>query len=120
MEEHGLSSPGIINLKVLPKHHMRTLLPFCLAIIIIAVVGGCGRNANDRLLDSIETAIADNPDSALAALDTLDTILLQSAGDKARYHLVMAEARYKSGIDDTTINHVSPRRDILQGPQFTA
>lgn len=114
MEEYWIKLSPDNQLKILPKLHMRTLLHFCLAIITIAVVGGCGRNANDRLLNGIETAIADNPDSALAALDTLDTTLLQHAGDKARYYLLMAEARYKAGFDDTVTIHIDPAVDYYK------
>lgn len=92
MEEYWIKRSLDNQLKILPKHHMRTLLPFCLAII----------------------TIADNPDSALAALDTLDTTLLHHAGDKARYHLLMAEARYKAGFDDTVTNHIDPAVDYYK------
>lgn len=99
------------------------LVTYCfLQILLSGVIFGCKPSASVRMFDSIESAIAENPDSALSMLDTLDTALLLSAKDNARYHLLMAEARYKAGYDDTVTNFVTPAVDYYKdhGPRHDA
>ncbi|MBD5356102.1 MAG: hypothetical protein HDR88_03735 [Bacteroides sp.] len=80
---------------------------FPILLIVIISMSGCRDNANRQFLDDAETGIAINPDSVLNLLQNADTTRFASIPDKARFHLLMAEARYKVGIDDTITDHVA-------------
>lgn len=83
---------------------------FYLALLILAALSfvRCRESSHQKLFDSMEMGITNNPDSVLTLLQQADTTLFNSAADKARYHLLMAEARYKAGIDDSITDHVLP------------
>lgn len=89
---------------------------------IIMAAAGCRRSANTQFLDSVEAGIALNPDSALSVLEDIDTAILKSDADKARYHLLMAESRYKADFADTLMTHVGPAVDYYKdhGPRHDA
>lgn len=102
----------------------RRIYSFWLTILLIvaAAISGCCDNANRQFLDDTEAGIAANPDSTLDILQTADTTRFSSARDKARFHLLMAEARYKAGIDDTITDYVTPAMAYYKdhGPRHDA
>ena len=80
-------------LKVKP----RTLL---FALIALLPLHSCGNRAVSAQLGDIESYIQERPDSALAALQAIDTMRLAHKADKAHYQLLTAWALDKESVDD--------------------
>lgn len=87
---------------------MKLIFYFVIALIWFVSICGCGHNGNTYVLNEVESVIKDNPDSAINMLKSLDTTLFESAKEKALYHLLMAEALYRSGYNQTLSDHVAP------------
>ena len=72
-----------------------------IAFILLSLFVSCGGNSETKaVLDKVENSIQEHPDSALIALETIDTAKLRDKSDKARYSLLMAMALDKNGVDD--------------------
>ena len=76
---------------------IRTIL---LAVIALLPLLSCGNRAVSAQLDDIESYIQERPDSALAALQGIDTLRLTRNPDKAHYKLLTAWALDKNNMDD--------------------
>ena len=70
-------------------------------IIVLSVLSGCGLYGVHETLDDVESYMADDPDSALTVLESMDTSLLKSEGSRARHALLHAMALDKTYIDVT-------------------
>lgn len=70
--------------------------------ILISVLTFCGRNqAVDESLDRAESCMSASPDSALAILESIDSIHFDSRSQNARYALLKSIALDKNYIDRT-------------------
>ena len=68
-------------------------------ILLICLVTGCGiRDVRNQLKD-VEFYIADRPDSALAIIESIDSIVLRTKGLQAHHALLHAMALDKNYID---------------------
>lgn len=70
-------------------------------IIVLSVLSGCSLYDVHNTLDDIESYIADDPDSALEVIESIDTSLLKSESSRARHALLHAMALDKTYIDVT-------------------
>ena len=62
----------------------------------------------ERTLADVASFIEERPDSALTILDTMDSFSLTTSALKARHSLLLAMARDKNYIDDTTDSIIAP------------
>lgn len=62
----------------------------------------------ERTLEDVASFIEERPDSALTILDTMDSFSLTTSALKARHSLLLAMARDKNYIDDTTDSIIAP------------
>ncbi len=70
--------------------------------ILISVLTFCGRNQTvDESLDRAESCMSASPDSALAILESMDSIHFDSRSQNARYALLKSIALDKNYIDRT-------------------
>lgn len=80
------------------------LFTVCLACLF----SSCDPVAPSKQLDRIKSLIDEHPDSALAALRSLDTLQFSSACSQAKYALLSAIAFDKNYIDTTNIRVIEP------------
>ena len=70
--------------------------------ILISVLTFCGRNQTvDESLDRAESCMSASPDSALAILESIDSLHFDSRSQNARYALLKSIALDKNYIDRT-------------------
>lgn len=78
------------------------------SVIFAICVLSCSDNALLEKLDLAESVIQDRPDSALAIIRSIDTLLLDSESIRARYSLLYAMALDKNYIDTTDVAVIEP------------
>ena len=81
------------------------ILNFIAIAIAATVASSCGNREAGRIMDSAEDVMWIRPDSALAALESIDTLSLKTKAQRARYSLLytMALARNHRDIPDLRI-----------------
>lgn len=85
----------------------RTLAAICVAAVVLL---SCSKAdlETERTLEDVASFIEERPDSALTILDTMDSFSLTTSALKARHSLLLAMARDKNYIDDTTDSIIAP------------
>ncbi len=80
-------------------------LYIALFLLMSALVTSCGNREAGRIMDSAEDVMWTRPDSALAALESIDTLALKTKSQRARYSLLytMALARNHRCIPDIRV-----------------
>lgn len=86
---------------------MKNIIRICCAIWVFAAVSCSGGKVMNRLCE-IESFINDRPDSALAAIRSIDTLKLGTKAEKAKYSLLHAMALDKNWIDTTDTRIIMP------------
>ena len=81
------------------------ILNFIAIAIAATVASSCGNSEAGRVMDSAEDVMWTRPDSALVALESIDTLSLKTKAQRARYSLLytMALARNHRDIPDLRI-----------------
>ena len=72
------------------------------------MLGACTPGQPDPHLLSIEEIIEEHPDSALALIERIDTLSLNSRADKALYGLLYVQARTKCYFNETADSLIAP------------
>jgi len=67
------------------------------------VITGCGSSTVDPRLLRAESIMEEHPDTALAIVESIDTLSLTSDRDKALYGLLLTQAHVKNYIDSDSI-----------------
>ena len=81
-------------------------------VVVTSIIVSCSGNpAVDRQLTVVENIMEERPDSALSVLNGIDTELVTSEAEKARYALLMSQALDKNYIDTTTFDVLQPAID---------
>lgn len=85
----------------------RALAAVCVAAVVLL---SCSKAdlETERTLADVASFIEERPDSALTILDTMDSFSLTTSALKARHSLLLAMARDKNYIDDTTDSIIAP------------
>lgn len=85
----------------------RALAVVCAAAVVLL---SCSKAdlETERTLADVASFIEERPDSALTILDTMDSFSLTTSALKARHSLLLAMARDKNYIDDTTDSIIAP------------
>lgn len=85
----------------------RALAAVCAAAVVLL---SCSKAdlETERTLADVASFIEERPDSALTILDTMDSFSLTTSALKARHSLLLAMARDKNYIDDTTDSIIVP------------
>ena len=68
----------------------------------------CGNREAGRIMDSAEDVMWTRPDSALAALESVDTLGLKTKAQRARYSLLYTMALNRCYIDTTDLRVIRP------------
>jgi cytochrome c-type biogenesis protein CcmH/NrfG len=80
---------------------------FLVALSLLSCACGKTRQA-ERLLDDVASYIQEAPDSALAAINTIDTLDLRTNRSRAKYSLLYSMAQDKNYIDTTNVSVIMP------------
>lgn len=85
----------------------RALAAVCAAAVVLL---SCSKAdlETERTLADVASFIEERPDSALTILDTMDSFSLTTSALTARHSLLLAMARDKNYIDDTTDSIIAP------------
>lgn len=83
-------------------------LPLMTLLVLAMMVGGCEKQQPyDSRLVAVDSIMRQDPDSALALLEGMNSADLATAGDQAYYALLLTQARYRCYVvatSDSTIN----------------
>lgn len=79
-----------------------------LGIITSLILFSCAKTPVKVTLDEVESYIQYHPDSALATLRQIDTLLLEGPKEKAQYALLLAMALDKNYVDTTDLRIIQP------------
>ena len=85
----------------------RALAAVC-AVAVVLLSCSKADLETERTLADVASFIEERPDSALTILDTMDSFSLTTSALKARHSLLLAMARDKNYIDDTTDSIIAP------------
>ena len=85
----------------------RALAAVCAAAVVLLSCSKADLEM-ERTLEDVASFIEERPDSALTILDTMDNFSLTTSALKARHSLLLAMARDKNYIDDTTDSIIAP------------
>lgn len=85
----------------------RALAVVCAAAVVLLYCSKADLET-ERTLEDVASFIEERPDSALTILDTMDSFSLTTSALKARHSLLLAMARDKNYIDDTTDSIIAP------------
>lgn len=81
-------------------------------VVVTSIIVSCSGNPSvDGQLTVAENIMEERPDSALSVLNGIDTELVTSEAEKARYALLMSQALDKNYIDTTTFDVLQPAID---------
>lgn len=92
----------------------KTLARAIAAILILLVASSCGNREAHKLMDTAETVMWARPDSALAALESIDTMSLRTAPQRARYSLLYTMALNRNWIDTTDLRVIRPAAEYYE------
>ncbi|MDE6360613.1 MAG: hypothetical protein K2L39_05245 [Muribaculaceae bacterium] len=106
---------------------MRHLPVFIIILLFLSLLCGSCRKGISRMprLLQADSIMDSRPDSALSILQAIDTTTISTPADRALYLLLLTQAEYKIGIDETDSknikiavdyykNHTNDRRRALQ------
>lgn len=94
--------------------HLRNRSLAITVIILLIIVSSCENREAGRVMDSSESEMWTRPDSALAALESIDTLTLKTKRQRARYSLLYTMALNRNQIDTTDLNVIRPAVDYYE------
>ena len=81
--------------------------------VLVFALAACTRSYSSRQLDVAESIIQSQPDSALRVLSRMDTSLLATPREHARFSLLYSMALDKNYIDTTDLRIIAPAVDYF-------
>ncbi len=82
-------------------------------LVLVFALAACTRSYSSRQLDVAESIIQSQPDSALRVLSRMDTSLLATPREHARFSLLYSMALDKNYIDTTDLRVIAPAVDYF-------
>lgn len=86
----------------------RIFIRLVAAAVAAMVFSSCGNRDAGRIMDSAEDVMWTRPDSALAALESIDTLSFKTKAQSARYSLLYTMALNRNWIDTTDLRIIQP------------
>lgn len=78
------------------------------AVAAAMIFSSCTNREAGRIMDSAEDVMWTRPDSALAALESVDTLSFKTKAQRARYSLLYTMALNRNWIDTTDLSVIQP------------
>lgn len=76
--------------------------------IAVAASCSCGDKEAGKKMDAADAVMWTQPDSALAALESIDTLSLKTRARRARYSLLYTMALDRNGVDTADLRIIQP------------
>lgn len=88
--------------------------------VFAAVLISCaGESSLNRVLDSAEEVLEENPDSSLRLLQSIDSTLVSSRKAKIRYYLIESRAKHKKyTLNDSDLYHLQQLIEFCKRGRF--
>ena len=86
----------------------RIFIRLVAAAVVAMVFTSCGNREAGRIMDSAEDVMWTRPDSALAALESIDTLSLKTKAQRARYSLLYTMALDRNHRDIPDLRIIKP------------
>ena len=86
----------------------RIFIRLVAAAVAAMVSSSCGNREAGRIMDSAEDVMWTRPDSALAALESIDTLSLKVKAQRARYSLLYTMALDRNHRDIPDLRIIKP------------
>ena len=83
-------------------------LYIALFLLMSALVTSCGNREAERIMDSAEDVMWTRPDSALTALESIDTLALKTKAQRARYSLLYTMALDRNHLTIQDLRVIKP------------
>ena len=83
-------------------------LYIALFLLMSALVTSCGNREAERIMDSAEDVMWTRPDSALTALESIDTLALKTKSQRARYSLLYTMALDRNHLTIQDLRVIKP------------
>ena len=83
-------------------------LYIALFLLMSALVMSCGNREAERIMDSAEDVMWTRPDSALTALESIDTLALKTKSQRARYSLLYTMALDRNHLTIQDLRVIKP------------
>lgn len=77
-------------------------------VAIIVFVSSCASKEAKRIMNTADAVMWTRPDSALAVLESIDTLSLKAKAQHARYSLLYTMALNRNRIDTTDLHVIQP------------
>lgn len=93
-------APGIYNSYLCSMKPTITII----TVLLLALLASCGGGEADRRMDLADSLMEENPDSAYAILQAIDSAEISGDSRRARHALLTTQARvktYRNSISDT-------------------
>ncbi len=74
----------------------------------VSIISSCGNKEADKIMDKADAVMWTTPDSALDALESIDTLTLRTIAQRARYSLLYTMALDRCYIDTTDLRIIRP------------
>lgn len=84
------------------------VLKIITAVIAVAIISSCANKEADKIMDAADAVMWTTPDSALAAMESIDTLTLSTTAQRARYSLLYTMALDRCYIDTTDLHVIRP------------
>ncbi len=83
-------------------------------VVTIALVSSCGNKEAGRVMDCAEEVMWTRPDSALAALESIDTLNLKTKAQRARHSLLYTMALCRNHLTIPNLRVIKPAANYYE------
>ena len=92
----------------------RIFIRLVAAAVAAMLFSSCVSREAGRIMDSAEDVMWTKPDSALAALESIDTLDIKTKAQRARYSLLYTMALNRNWIDTTDLHVIQPAANYYE------
>ena len=90
------------------------IIPMACSVFMVLYLSACRQSTNVPELDTADSLMEQQPDSALALLHRIDTLRLSAQHDRARYAMLLSMALDKNYIDLKDFHVLQPAIDYYE------
>ena len=84
------------------------ILKILTAVFVVAIIYSCANKEADKIMDAADAVMWTTPDSALAALESIDMLTLSTTAQRARYSLLYTMALDRNHIPIPDLRVIKP------------
>ncbi len=96
------------NCRICDMKPFEFILKIITAVIAVAIISSCANKEADKIMDAADAVMWTTPDSALAAMESIDTLTLSTTAQRARYSLLYTMALDRNHIPIPDLRVIKP------------